>query len=97
MFVNRITIRVKPMRTGKVVEILKEAETIVETPHGSLTYLPYCGQQNVVKQDIKFENLAEIEEFWAEYWSNPDVLALMEGLSELVESDSKDEILRLVE
>lgn len=41
MFINRMTIRVKPLKAGKVVEIIKRAETIVETPHGSRTYLPF--------------------------------------------------------
>lgn len=47
--------------------------------------------------DIRFKNLLELEEFWAKHWSNADILALMESLPEFVESDIKDEILRLVE
>ena len=97
MFVNRITLPVKPFKAGKLVEILKESETMVETPHGSLIYTPYCGQQNVVIQDIKFENLTELEEFWAKMWSNPDILALIERMSELLDSGSRDETLNLVE
>jgi hypothetical protein len=97
MFINRTTIRVKPFKADKLVELLKESETIVKPPHGSLIYLPYVGQQNVVIQDFKFENLTELEEFWGKMWSNPDILALVERMSEVIESEIQDEILRLVE
>ena len=97
MFVNRITIRVKPLKGDKLIELLKESEKMVETPHGSHIYTPFVGQQNVVIQDIKFENLTELEEYWAKVWSHSDIAAFAERLSELIESDCKDEILRLVE
>ena len=97
MLVNRITLPVKPGRVGKMVEMIKEAETMVETPHGSLIYTPYVGQQNVVIHDIKFENLTEVEEYWTVFWSHPDASAFRDRFNELLESNCRDEILNLVE
>ena len=98
MLVDRLTFYVKSRRTDKAVEMIKEAGTMVEYPHGSLIYTNFAGEFNAVINEIKFENFTELEEWWAKWGSHPDTPAFLERWYELLQDRSgKREILNLVE
>ena len=97
MIVQRITFHVKPGSKPKAIEMIKEAKTRVEVPHGVLTYTNYiAGEGHVLIREFKFENIMELEEWWEKFNSHPDVPAFEERWNELV-SGVKVELLTLLE
>ena len=98
MLVHRLTFYVKPGSAGKAIEMMRESQTIFDVPHGLLIYAPYhSGEDNVVTADVKFENLTELEEWWAKWTSHPDFPAFIQRWFELQERSGKRDILNLVE
>ena len=98
MIVERRTFYIKPGSLGKAIELAKESAKFVDVPHGVLLYTHFAGEFNVLMGDVKFENVAELEEFWKKWWSHPDVPEFMERwLAVLQERSGKNEILNLVE
>ena len=93
MFVNRITQIVKPGNQRKVVELFKDARAILADPHGSRIYTSYTGPFEAVVYELEVENLAELEAYWAAWWSSPETAAYMEKMNALIVAGTSSEIL----
>ena len=94
---ERRTFYAKPGSLTKMIELCKESATFVELPYGFVLYTNFAGEFNVVMADMKFENLAELEELWKELVAHPDWPELIERWNEVVARSGKREILNLVE
>jgi hypothetical protein len=97
MILQRLTFHVKPGRMDEVVEMLKAADEVLGSTDISRIYTPNIGQFDVVVNDLEFENLAELDALWAEWWSNPETPAFMEKWNELVDAGGGSEVWNLVE
>jgi hypothetical protein len=97
MLVQRLNFQLKPGNQEKAVELIKETQTMLETPHGVGIYTPNIGPFNTLVYDIEFESLAEHEEFWAKWWALPETPAFMERWNELTDVGGYSEIWTLVE
>ena len=97
MYVNRLNFQVKPGNQEKAIELIKEAQTMLETPHGASIYTANIGPFNALIYDIEFENLTEFEEFWTKWWALPGTPAFMEKWNALVDSGTGSELWNVVE
>ena len=98
MIMQRLTFYVKQGSFFEAIEMLKERKAIQDSPLGSLicaTY--YTGELFTVIHEIKFENHTELEGYWKEWSSHPDMPAFRERWDELQERSGKGEVFHLVE
>jgi len=98
MLVHRVTFELKMGADQKAIEMLKEAQTMIKAPHGVRIFNSYIGGTgSVVVYDLEFENVAELEAFWAEWFALPGTPAFMERWHELLATNSSNSVFRVVE
>ena len=97
MVVHRITFTLKPDATPEAIAMLNEAQTIHKAPHGRRIVHTFIGGiQSTVVMDMEFENLSELEGWWAEWWSLPEAPAFMEKWHKLQSANTTDSVFNLV-
>ena len=97
MIVQRITFQVKPDAEDNVVELLKQARATGENPDRMRIYTPSIAPLDVVVAELDFENLAELEVFWAEWFAAPETVAFMEAWNAVMGGGGSNEVWTLVE
>ena len=76
MFVQRMTITVKPGHMEKILGLLKENRE--KTGVDSRLYQIDIGTYNQIAIELEFETMADYEKGWAEWNARPDTPAFME-------------------
>jgi hypothetical protein len=97
MVVQRITFQVRPDGEEKVVELLKQARTAGENPDRMRIYTPSIAPLNAIVAEFEFENLAELDEFWTEWFAAPATAAFLEAWNALMGGGGSNEVWTLVE
>jgi hypothetical protein len=98
MLVHRLTFTLKMGTDQIAIEMLQEAQTILKAPHGRRIVQSYVGGTgSTIVMDLKFENLSELEAFWAEWYALPETPAFMEKWQELLAANTSNSVFTLVE
>jgi len=95
MFVQRLTYRVEAGYVEEALEMIKGEIAKGDTP--TRVYQSYISPGDMIVQDLEFENLADLQAFWTEWFSQPDTTKFMQRWSEIVESLVTNEVWRIVE
>jgi LPS sulfotransferase NodH len=97
MIVNRRTFIVKRGRLEEVVAlIMAETKRVGQTPVVRL-YLPEIAAFDQIAMEWEFENLAEYQRFWEEWFASPQGVAFLEKWNDLTETGGANEIWTLAE
>ena len=98
MLVHRVTFTLKPGSDQKAIEMLQEAQTILKAPHGRRIFQSYLGGTgSTIVMDLEFENLSELEAFWAEWYASSETPAFMERWEDLLAENTTNRVFTLVE
>ncbi len=94
MIVERWTWKAKP---GRKSELIEWAKALVEREGlTARVYSTWFGSYNTVSMDAEFETDQDRLEYWAGIdWSQPEVIASLEKLHELMESENMHELLHV--
>jgi hypothetical protein len=95
MFAHRLTFRVKTGHMDEALEMIKGE--IAKGGAPSRVYQSYISPGNVIIQDLEFESLAELQAFWAEWFSKPETAEFVQKWDQLVESTVTNEVWQIVE
>jgi hypothetical protein len=71
MIVHRLSWNVKPGYMDRFVELLK-AELARTPQFKSRIYTSTFGTGDICAEEIEFENLAELDKFWSEWFAKPE-------------------------
>ena len=86
MIVNRVSVRVKPGRRDKVVDLLKAERANLDDPSTMRILTSNTGAPwNTLVYELTAENLADSERGWEEWGSRPETPAFMEKWLQLVD------------
>jgi hypothetical protein len=97
MIVNRRTFAMKRGCMEEVVALVKADWERNSWPHARRLYTPNIAPFGVMVVELEFENLAEYEKSWAEWFASPEGVAFMEKWVTLTRSSGTNEIWNLVE
>ena len=93
MYILREYFVAKPGQAGRLASLMKEICALAAPGKGRVL-TDMTGEFNRVIMETEIGSLAELEERWKEYMSNPDWRARMKGYTELWETGGR-EILRV--
>ena len=96
MIVYRTTFKIKPGRMDEAVALCKAEEELYPAPHAIRTYTDNLAPNDTLAIEFEFENLAEMETFWAG-WGAERGAAFFEKINELRRSGGINEIWNLHE
>jgi hypothetical protein len=101
MIVNRRTFNVKPGHEQETVALVLE-EIAADRERGDYTgptrvYTSNLGTFNQVAVEWEYEDLAEYQKAWAEWWARPMTAAFMQEWLELTNGGGTNEIWTLAE
>lgn len=97
MIVNRRTFIVKAGCWDEA-EALVVADTKSESfPHPRRIYSSDIGPHDRLVYEAEFENLAEYEKYWAEWFASHESVAFVKKFNDLLEAGGTNEIWTLVE
>ena len=94
MYINRMTINVKPGHMEDVLALLKENRE--QTGSNQRIYEIYIGKYDQISLEIEAEDMAGYEKGWAEWSARPETPAFREKWLEYTDGGF-EEIWRLVE
>ena len=97
MIVNRRTFQVKGGCWEEAVALMVAETKRVRLPHARRIYSSNIGPFDRLVFEAEFENLADYEEFWAEWSASPEGDAFVEKWETLVKSGGMNEIWTLEE
>ena len=97
MIVNRRTFLVKGGCWDEALALTGAEISRVSFPHARRLYSSNIGPFDQLVFEAEFENLAEYEEFWAEYSASPEGAAFNEKFDTLLKSGGTNEIWTLEE
>jgi len=92
MIVQRNTFRVKPGKQPEIIEMMKAAHEMLGSRNRSRIYTSNIGPFQKIVNDIEFESLAQVAEYWEDWWSREETPAFMEKWNQLIESGGGAEI-----
>ena len=95
MILQRITFNVKVGCLNKLVELINAARA--QATKEFRIYTSYIAPLDKLVEEIEFENMAELEKFWADFWANPGTPELMDKFNQLVETGGTNEVWNVVE
>jgi hypothetical protein len=70
---------------------------MLESTHRSRIYTSNIGPFQHIVNDIEFESLAQLAEYWQDWWSREETPAFMEKWNQLIESGGSAETWNVVE
>ena len=99
MVMNRRTSIVKRGRMQEAATLLKAlAEKLQSTnPRAYRIYVPEFAPFDVLCIEVDFDSLAEYQQYWAEYFAQPETTAFLERWYELTDTGGTNELWELVE
>ena len=95
MIVQRLTFRAKSGQRAAAAELARAERERVGGTHR--IYLSYLGRYDTIAMDFDFEDLAEMEAFWSEWFDTPESAAFLKEWNGLLEADRTNEIWTLIE
>ncbi len=95
MIVQRLTFRAKSGQRAAAAELARAERERVGGTHR--IYLSYLGRYDTIAMDFDFEDLAEMESFWSEWFATPEAAAFLKEWNGLLEADRTNEIWTLIE
>jgi hypothetical protein len=96
MLVHRTTFVVKVGKRDEAVEVLKSGADYLEKVPTFRVYGSSIGPRDTLVLELEFENLAEYERFWDEWFATPESAAVMEKWVQLREPGGTSEIWQLL-
>jgi len=96
MIVERYSWKVKPFCMDKIVELVKAEVATWDKPPKWRVYTSNIGRENTIAMEFEFENLAEMEKYWAAWVAKPETAEYDKKWNELVETGIGNEIWNLV-
>ena len=95
MIVQRVTTPVKVGCMEKIVKLCKAEFVKLNNPGRWRMYTPNIGPGDILAWELEFENFAEYEKFWVEWWSHPETPEFNAKWYELVEAGGNSEVWNL--
>lgn len=95
MIVQRITVHCKPGKVNEAIALVKEEIANSNFPHAVRMYTPQVDANNTTINEYEFENIAELEQFWANWETRPETAVFHEKYRPLIEPDMVNEIFDL--
>jgi len=97
MLMNRRTFVVKRGRMEEAIKLLQAEAQRSSRKNHSRIYTPEVAAFDVICAEIDFDNLSQYEQYWADYFEQPEAAAFLERWVELTETGGTNEIWQLVE
>jgi hypothetical protein len=97
MIANRRTFIVKPGCWDEAVALAVAETKRVSFPHPERIYTSNIGLFDRLVYEAEFENLAEYEKYWAEWFATPEADAFLKKWNDLLEAGGTNEIWTLEE
>ncbi len=95
MIVQRITVHYQVDKLEAAVSLLKEEFVRAQFPHAVRLHTPRTGVSDTTIGEFEFENLAEMEQFWSKWETQPEMQAFWQKYSQLIEPGMVTDILDL--
>ena len=95
MIVQRITAQCKPGKVNEAIALMKAALEYSDFPHAVRMYTSQVDASNTTINEYEFENMAELEHFWAKWETRPETTVFHEKYILLIEPDMLVEIFDL--
>jgi hypothetical protein len=95
MIVQHFTWKVKVDTMEKTIELLKAEIAMMRPSHTWRLYTPNIGKFDVVIGEVEFENLAEQDKFWTDWFAKPEAREFFKKFNELIERGGGSEIWNL--
>jgi hypothetical protein len=97
MVMNRRTFIVKRGRMQEAATLLKAEVQRSTIAHRTRIYVPEFAPFDVICAEGDFDSLAEYEQYWTQYFAQPETAAFLERWFELTETGGTNELWELVE
>ena len=95
MIVQRLTFRVRGGQRMAAAELaIAERERVGGTHR---IYLSYLGRYDTIAMEFDFEDLAEMETFWSEWFATPESAAFLKQWNDLLQARRTNEVWTLIE
>jgi hypothetical protein len=85
MIVQRITVHCKPGKVNEAIALVKAEIATSNFPHAVRMYTPQVDTSNSTINEYEFENVAELEQFWAKWETRPETSIFHEKYGLLIE------------
>ena len=95
MIVQRITAQCKPGMVNEAIALMKEGLEYSGFPHAVRMYTPQLVPNDTTINEYEFENIAEMEQFWAAWEARPETAIFLEKYRLLIEPGMVSEIFDL--
>lgn len=92
MIAQRLTFVVKAGKWDEAVELLKTGADHLDNVPTSRVYGSHFGPRDTLVLEVEFENMAELERWWAKYSAAPESAAVNEGWIQLRAPGGTNEI-----
>jgi hypothetical protein len=96
MIVERFTWTVKPGYMDKFIELLK-AESVKPPQFKWRIYISNISENDTVAEEFEYENLAELEKSWDEWFAKPETAEFLKKFDECREPGGENTIWNLIE
>jgi hypothetical protein len=97
MVMNRRTFIVKRGRMQEAATLLKAAAQRSTNARAYRIYVPEFAPFDVLCIEGDFDSLAEYQQYWAEYFAQPETTAMLERWYDVTETGGTNELWELVE
>jgi hypothetical protein len=97
MIVERLTARVKPGCYDELMEMLKKEKAKARDPSRIRILTPGPGPWDMIIYETVYEDRAEQDRDWEEWWSKPETAEFMKKWNQLRESGGGLEVFDIVE
>lgn len=96
MIVHRITVHYQVDKVKEAVSLLKAELTRAKFPHAVRLHTPRFGVADITIGEFEFENIDEMERFWANWETQPEVQIFWQKYRQMIEPGAVHDILDLV-